>query len=374
MSRALIFGANLGTLGLIRELQMDGYHCTALGHDPEQIGAVQANTFHQIDYHDIDSLPHSVRSGSFDIVIPGAHDMCLKAYASFMDSQENTQGFDADDSRTNEFERIHNKHLFREGLRQLSPARCPGFVEWTNGDVSALREDLFPALFKPNHAGGGRGIVHLQTSDEFRNLNSTSKLASGVIEQIVQGVDLSLSLWMLRGQVVQWYADREFSEIRPFHISGSLSNNALIDLIHQAGIVGEMGVLLNSMGHGEGFTHCQIRLQSPTHWHLIEITRRLPGDLYPLVPEWFAGIPYTRAYIDSFRGQIRPASNRTSFHQDHAVGRVCVPAGRNIRAHLVPLARFSSHAGTVPDSYQLCLLALREAWDLLSPQLSLLED
>ena len=85
MNRALVFGANLGSWGLITHLKNEGYHCTALGHDLNQIGASISDSFHLIDYHDLNSIPESVRLTSFDIVLPGSHDMFYKSYCAYRD-------------------------------------------------------------------------------------------------------------------------------------------------------------------------------------------------------------------------------------------------------------------------------------------------
>ena len=373
MRKALIFGANLGSSGLIRFLQREGYHCTALGHDGNQMGALVADTFYRIDYNDPNSIPTSIRRISFDAIVPGAHDLCYKAYCAFVDCESGPVIAPTSSGLLHQFEALHNKGKFRARLLSICPSRCPRFYI-VNGRLTAVEEDLFPALFKPNHAGGGRGIIRMENVSSFLEFQKTTPVLNGVLEKIVNGVDISISMWMEGGKLATWYADREFSQLRAFMITGSLSNNKFLRHIEELGVLSELSEVLVKLGCSEGFTHCQIRLCAPGEWILVEITRRLPGDLYPLVPEYFGGMPYTKNYVETFLG-IRPVSYKGfQFRKEGDFGRSLINNRTSPLERFVTLSTFRSHRNCVNDSYELSLLCSDSASDLFSSEIKILGD
>ena len=368
MPYALIFGSNLGTSGIVRRLQKEGFFCIVLGHDGTQVGATFADEYYCIDYHDIATIPPQVRNASFDLVVPGAHDLFLKAYYLFMSEAQGKLNKNCSVLGLEDYEALHNKVLFRKKLKVLAPMRTPPFVYLNEvTDVQKIKSSYFPLLFKPEHAGGGRGIESIKTREDLCEFLSARPWSKGLFEKYIDGIDISISMWLDEAQVIAWYGDREFSEIRPFHISGSLSNNRFLEYIRMSGIISELGLILEGFGIVNGFVHCQIRLHESSKWSIIEFTRRLPGDLYQKVPEWFGGFDYTHYYLNSFSSKRRQIAANFCFRNEQTFGRVCVPPGYYLNTGLVSLAAFNSHSEHSLGAYRLNLVQISSSLDLFSP-------
>lgn len=370
MPNVVIFGANLGAVPMIWNLRRRGFRVIALGHDPTQSGALLADEFHLVDYRDPESMARALEGRAIAGFVPGAHDLYYRAYTEYQGVRQGDRS-----KRLAAYEAMHNKRLFRKRLQALAPNRCPAFACTDEHDTLIPDADFFPALFKPEHAGGGRGIFLLRDVSAFKQ--QRSELTAGIVEKCLDGVDLSLSLWLDQGRCIAGYVDREVTFGTQFRITGSISSNDLIQEIRQAGVMDELADILSGMEIRNGFAHCQIRMASPKVWHVIEFTLRMPGDAYPLVPELFGNLDYTSRYLAGFVPGLQPDTFGEclfEFASDRAFGRVCLFSNQQLRSEYFKSLEFPSHTPENPDAYKVCFfmsyhkLSLEQ---LLDPSLQL---
>jgi hypothetical protein len=354
MSTIVIFGGNVGVTPLIHSIKKSGYEVLVLGHDPGQMGCKRADRFKKINYRKLESIREAL-SDENDIAgyVPGAHDLCYLAYAKYLDHLSGH-----DDFHESRFELLHNKTKFRDLLKKIAPERCPDFMAVTAFFESEKEDALFPALYKPDHAGGGYGIEHLKSWDEAVSRLGTKNVDSGILERFVAGEDYSISIWLKSGRAVFFHADREVSEGAKFKISGSVTSSALMCQFDEMGIPDELAGIVSEMGLRDGFVHCQIRMQRPGVWYLVEITLRMPGDCYSYVPEWFSGFDYSGHYLSAYIPEIiKPRSinkiNRPIFPDGHAYGRVCLSPGDLLVDIATPYISVFSHEKSNNERYKI---------------------
>ena len=374
MSTIVIFGSNVGVVPLIQKLKGLVGKVLVLGHDQYQTGSKVADEFKKIDYRNLESII-SALSEEENIVgyVPGAHDLHYLAYSKYKDYLNGSIN-----EHENSFEIIHNKNKFRSILSLIAPLHCPKYIPLKNLILNDPDSSFFPALYKPDHAGGGFGIIFISSLDDFKKKQHLLMDKSGILEQFIEGVDYSISIWIKNGSLEYFYADREVSESKEFRISGSITSSNLIQTFNDLKIPHKLVNIISGLGIFNGFIHCQIRMNEIGDWFLIEITQRLPGDCYPLVPEFFFGFPYSNLYLSTFipdflnqtslaKNSI-PSSQRNDFY-----GRVCLTSKIKLIDESYSFFELYSHLRSTDDSYKITFysIPLDKNIDIMSKQLLL---
>ena len=78
----------------------------------------------------------------------------------------------------------------------------------------------------------------------------------------------------------------------------------------------------------DGMFHLQIIINNDTPY-IIDVTRRIPGDLYPRLIEYCDGVEYSRAVVKSYLGQTLEKEFEKRNKQQRFVIRHCVMAASN---------------------------------------------
>jgi len=298
--KALLIGPNLGTLTIFKRLRSLGYSVHAAGHADHLTVARLSDKFHRIDYHSPESTNNLLDLIKPQIVVPGCHDMYYKAYCASKacKSREYTLSHSLIS-----FYQIHSKTLFRNKLSTLLSDACPCFRVINTDDILDDIESKLglPLICKPCHAGGGRGIKFINSYQELtEHHKSPNTTFPYILERIVPGIDISISIFLEgNGAGRLLYADTEIVDNTRFRVIGSVSSNEFIRVIRNSEITIKLINLAYRMGITNGLWHCQLRI-SDKSWKIIEITQRMPGDLYQRVPELFTAIDYTGFYLKSF--------------------------------------------------------------------------
>jgi hypothetical protein len=309
MWNALVIGTNLSSYILANELRRleDINKIYIAGEDVRQIGLSKVNEFIKINISfdaDVSILVELIEKYNIRYIIPGAHDVYLNIYSRLKDILDKKKGLHAD------FERLHNKSLFRIFLSEKFPKFNPVFHTFSEGVIVADQRKALDFnkkiyLGKPNHAGGGRGISLINSESELNGYVSSVKF--GVIEEFHYGVDLSISIFLDRQQTdkITFYADREFTNRQGFRITASISSYNFLNKIKDMGIVQKLADISTILSSSKLiFMHFQIRFIDFENWIIIEATERMPGDAYSIIPEIYLGFQYNKLYLSKYMDNI----------------------------------------------------------------------
>ena len=282
---ALVIGSNIGSLLLSQRLLDSSLNvCIGLHNNVTLIPDSHLSSFTlQVDPYYSPDLRNRLHNS---FLVPGSHDLFLRTYS--YNFQYSNSSFVLEPHL---YDLIHSKVLFRNHSHSYLPENTPQF--FTSYD-SFLKAGLDPSSFllKPEHAGGGRGI-HVLSSDYVCSLNSPY-----LIERIVQGFDVSISMFLSNSSIHYLYSDLEFSS-EHYSIEGSASSQAFISSVNSSCIPATLLRLATSLGISDGLIHSQIRI-SQDSWYIIEMTQRLPGDAYQIVPMVFLGVDYESYYLSQY--------------------------------------------------------------------------
>ena len=205
---------------------------------------------------------------------------------------------------------LSNKDRFRAVCRAIDLPAPRVFDE-----AAFPREGQY--ICKPVDAYSGRGMTVFDGNDlqALRRALDTARQASptsqALIENFVVGDLHSCSTFVEDQKLTDTFFVREGSSVNPFAVDTSY---VVYDLSPQT-----VGLLCESLERlcaflklKDGLLHCQFIFtqEKPV---IVEVARRCPGDLYPLLIEYSTGFRYAARYASYFLGEkhnLRPNVQR----------------------------------------------------------------
>jgi hypothetical protein len=325
-----------------------------IGHSKDQIAASITNDFIEIDYHkhlayftEIDRIIDTNKHN----LIPGPHDLCYRVYVEYLVSRGYANREAADFA-----EKIHNKRLFRNALKSIADSYNPWFIDSKDIEHAANNLD-FKILFKPDHAGGGRGIVKFDNNEELQKfVQSDSYSSEGIFEEVIDGNLFSITIFMQSGKLTSFYCEREFSDSKQFRVNASVASNEIIDFINDLRIPEILSQILATLGFLNGFCHSQIIIRADGSWKIVESMLRLPGDMYSFNAERFGSFPYSDLYISTFTenmSNLKFTKILPRFPDNSVYGRVIHRRNEVINPCINSYCSFISHNKKINESYSI---------------------
>jgi hypothetical protein len=302
--KVLLLDTSFAAAPIYNFLAASGHEVWVMGNRPGDLLARKAGAnWIEQDYSQIAAVERHVARLGIDRVVPGCTDLsietCLRLSVGshLRDSPEinNTLG---------------NKELFRTVCAQLVLA-APRVVE----------KSAFPLpgqfICKPVDAFSGRGITVFDGSDlqalhraldMAREASPTSK---ALIEAFVAGDLHSCSAFVESHKLTDAFFVREGSSVNPFAVDTSY---VVYDLPPECIRLLCEGLekLCGFLKLKDGLLHTQFII-SGTQPMIVEVARRCPGDLYPLLIEYSTGFRYAAKYASYFLGEkqnSRPNARR----------------------------------------------------------------
>jgi hypothetical protein len=185
-----------------------------------------------------------------------------------------------------------------------------------------IEESKFPLqgqfICKPVDAFSGRGISIFEGTDlkalhsALSKARQASPSSKSIIETFVDGDLYSCSAFVDHGKLTDTFFVREASSANPFAVDTSY---VAYDLPPECIRLLEKGLekLCAFLKLANGLLHTQFIL-SDTQPFIIEVARRCPGDLYPLLIEYSTGFQYAAKYTSYFLGEKHHACKSTRRH------------------------------------------------------------
>ena len=252
-------------------------------------------------------------------------------------------------------ERLHNKRLFRRHLSKISGIYSPWHYEY-GIELNPNEFNSFPVLFKPDHAGGGRGICQINNEIEYIKFSKDNSpdAVRGIIEEVVEGNLYSISLWLKQGKPIFFYGEREFVNQKIFRVNGSVSSNHIQSIFIELKIPEILSEILSEFEIYDGFCHTQIMISGSGSWKIIESMLRFPGDMYSYNVDNFGALPYSSYYLDTFNKKSGFDKVRKKIYPTESTyGRVMLKKRDQLKDFIVPFAEFRSHKEDHNDLYRI---------------------
>ena len=303
--RVLLLDTAFGSAPIYDFLVHAGHDVWVMGNRPNDVVARRAGAnWIEQDYSRFTAVEHHVRRLGIERVVPGCTDVSIEIC-----SQLNVVADLRDSTEANKS--LGDKGRFRAICQQIElPA--PRLVE----------ESAFPLpgqfISKPVDSFSGRGISVFDGSDlpEVRHCIDVARQASPtsrvLIENFIPGDLYSCSAFVEKHNLTEGFFVREGSSVNPFAVDTSY---VVRDLPPKTMRVLREGLerLCAFLKLKDGLLHTQfiLREKQPA---IVEVSRRCPGDLYPLLIEYTTGFPYAAKYASYFLGERITGRRQTRRH------------------------------------------------------------
>jgi biotin carboxylase len=301
MALALFLGGAHSDIPLLESLKGRGLSVLLLNNAPSEVVNGYADEYLCVDYSNKDAVLEAAVKFSPRYLISGCNDAAYLSCA-YVTEQLGIPGYDPYEVALT----LHHKDRFRNFMRDsgFSALKYLNLTELSQLSNFDSVRFTFPLIVKPVDRSGGKGISIVETRAEVEAAVShafeCSFSGNVVIEEFVNGELKSFSAFWVDGQILFSFFDHEFSKYNPYQVSSSLAPLVVDDYI-RARIIDDVAAIAAKMRLIDGLIHTQLLLHVDKY-HIVEITRRTPGDLYASPVQCLTGIDYTSLTLDGYTG------------------------------------------------------------------------
>ena len=326
MKKLLILNGSHSDIPLIKAGKNLGYYVITSGNRPDLVGHRFADEYIGCDYSDKEKMLETFKDKGLDAIYTCANDFGAITAAYMAEKLGMHDGHDSYEATIT----LHHKDLFKK-FAVANGLHTPHAVGFNNVYDALLYEpEKYPVMVKPIDLTGGKGVSKANNHEEYKNAvkaavdRSPSKRI--VVEPFILGTYHSFSTFIISGKVVAYFSDNEYSYKNPFLISTSAGPATGIDLVKDV-LIEDAEKTAKVLNLCDGLFHCQYIL-SDGKPYIIEITRRLPGDLYMEPVRQATGIDWTYWAVRAACG-LSCEEFPKNMPQTKLCGRHCVMGDKN---------------------------------------------
>jgi len=302
MDSVLFLGGVYSDFPLLRALQNRSLFVTILNNAPVDSVNSYANQYLNIDYSDKAAVLDIAREQKTSFIISGCNDAAYLTCA-YVAEVLNLPGYDSFETALI----LHHKDRFRafmkeNGFSSQNFLKCTDSESYKSIDQNQLK---FPVVIKPVDRSGGKGISIVDSMSEIENAldKAFESTMSGdvIIEDFKAGELKSFSAFVIDGEIRFSFFDHEYAKYNPFQVSSSMAPLENKESIKEK-LKKAVTDIVNKLSLVDGLIHTQFLLDGD-NYHIVEITRRTPGDLYALPVHLLTGIEYSQLTLNAYMGE-----------------------------------------------------------------------
>lgn len=288
--KLLILNGSHSEIPLIKSAKSLGFYVITTGNNPGLIGHRYSDECLYVDYSNPNAVLEIAKKQNIDAVCSCSNDFGIIT-ASYISEKMGLSGHDSYETT----KILHEKDLFKKfSMENDIPTPYAESFDDMDKALSSIKKRTFPLIVKPIDMSGGKGVSLVSSARELPEAIklsfSSSRSKRIVIEDFLEGSQHSFSTFILKGKVVFYFSDNEYSYPNPYLVSTSAApavnvNEVTDDLIKN---VEKIATVLSLK---DGIFHIQY-LYSDKKAYILEITRRCSGDLYPYPVEYSTGLDW----------------------------------------------------------------------------------
>lgn len=318
--KILIVGGSHSEIPLVKAAKELGLYVITTGNQSNGLAHQYSDENYICDYSDNKEIYQLAKKLQIDYICFGAHDLSYFSTV-YTASKLGIEVFD--DMKTAQI--LHHKDKFKKFCLEhniLSP-KAKSFTD-ENQAMEYTKSITFPCIVKPIDMGGGKGISKITSSTDIensiKNAFKYSKLKIIVIENFFEGSLHSFSTFIVDKKVKFYFEDTEIPcQNNPYGVCTSISPSQNIEKVVTT-LISETEKISNLLNLKDGLLHMQY-LRNNDEIAIVELTRRMPGDMYNIPVETSTGFEYANNIIKIAIGQ---KINLVHHKQDKFVSRHCI--------------------------------------------------
>ena len=298
MQKLLILGGSHRDIGLIEAVQSLGFFVITLANLKEYLGHKFANKFYLINFCDLQKTREIIKKEQIDFIIPGSSEA---AYQNALILAKEIKKGNFDDLKTAKI--IHNKLLFKKTCQKLNiPVPKDFLLDLKKIDFKKNANINCEFLLKPPCLSGGKGVRKFNNLKQLENFFNQEKIdkeqfENYFLEEYITGQLIAYSVFLYQKKVVYDFVANDDVFLNKYLISTSYPKD--IDPKLKEEIKYSIEKLAEHFNLVNGMFHLQIILKK-SKFYIIDVTRRIPGDLFPKLMEFCDEISYLKAVVQSY--------------------------------------------------------------------------
>ena len=316
MKKILLLGGSHRDIPLIKAAQVLGYFVITLGDRDFYKGHSYADKYYKIDFNDLDAVKKIIKKEHITYLIPGCGEASYLSTVKLA-NELYIGNFDSDAVA----QLVHNKWQFKVFClaHNISTPKGLFFTDDTD-DLSALN---FPLVVKPTNLSAGQGVMRVSNTKELHNALAKAKTLSNEIflEEFIEGELYAYSIIFKNQKIAYAFEGKDDSYLNPYLVSSAYSSK-FTNLVREK-LTKDIEKLAKLLPLVDGMFHLQIIIKKDVPY-IIDVTRRIPGELYPMLIEMSDNISYSKSVIQSYTtGNI--IENLTSSNETFTIRHVVMP-------------------------------------------------
>lgn len=323
MKKLLLLGGSYSDIPLIQEAKRLGFYVITSGNKKEDLGHLYSDEFHCIDFSNKEDALALAKSLNIDAIVPSSHDLSMVSSA-YIAEKLNINRLDSYETTLT----LHHKDLFKKFALE-NDLLTPKAISFSS-ESQALQSDIinlrYPLIIKPIDLGGGKGITKISDKSQLihaiKKAFEYSKAKKIVIEEFVEGTLHSFSTILVNQKVNFYFCDNEYSsKNNPYGVATSTSPMKAFEQIKNI-LIEQTQKVAKILDLKDGLLHMQF-LFDGTNIHIVEFTRRMPGDWYYYPVEKSTKVNYRNLVLSGF---LNMPLNVPQFKQEGCFSRHCIMA------------------------------------------------
>jgi biotin carboxylase len=323
--KLLILNGSHSEIPLIKTAKSLGFYVITTGNNPKLVGHQYADEYWFADYSDKNAVLEIAKKLNVDAVCSCANDFGIIT-ASYISERMNLDGHDSYETT----KILHQKDLFKKFSieNDIPTPYAEGFDDIVKA-LSSVKRRTFPFVVKPIDMSGGKGVSLVGSDKELPEAVKTAFSLSHskriVIEDFIEGTQHSFSTFILRGRVIFYFSDNEYSYLNPYFVSTSAAPSINVNEVADT-LIQTIEKIAKLLSLKDGIFHIQY-LYSNKKANILEITRRCSGDLYPYPVDYSTGIDWASWIVKAETGM--DCSSFPAVSQKGYCGRHCIMSSKN---------------------------------------------
>jgi hypothetical protein len=199
MKRILILGTGNAQTDFIKYCKDFGYMVYACSYKKEGRGIQEADYFELIDIKDAKAIESYAKTKDIDIIYSVGSDLAMPSVVAASKNLGLKSFISEETAKT-----CNHKNLLRYELGRLKGGKYTVNYRPLAEASEADGWNYFPAILKPADSQGQRGITHINSLEDIPGAFETAKNSSpsnkAIIEQYVEGPEISLNSYIIDGE------------------------------------------------------------------------------------------------------------------------------------------------------------------------------
>jgi len=294
MKKVLLLGGSHRDIPLIQAAKELGYFVITLANKSEYIGHSYADKFYMIDFKNLEAVEQIIKEENIRDILPGCGESSYMSTV-LLANKLNIGNFDS----PHVAQLVHNKWKFKEFCLANDISTPKGFFY---NSTHTLPNIDYPVMIKPTQLSGGNGVAVVNNAEELTNsLLKTKKISDEVfIEDHIEGELIAYSIFLQNQKIIYSFSGKDENGINPYLITTAYPISLQKDV--EKRIVLDIEKIAKKLHLVDGMFHLQIIIKDKTPY-IIDVTRRIPGDLYPMLIEYCDKVEYSKAVVKAYLGE-----------------------------------------------------------------------